>query len=121
MDTYGLLKTALNVSQTRSELISNNIANVNTPNYKAQRVVFESQLSQAMNGMSLTETHKNHMQPGGSDVAYVTSRNTGFSKNGNNVDIDTEMVNQAQNSLYYSALTSQLNGRYSMMNYVVTH
>ncbi|MDD6172385.1 MAG: flagellar basal body protein, partial [Ligilactobacillus ruminis] len=33
MDTYNLLKTAMDVSQTRSELISNNIANVNTPNY----------------------------------------------------------------------------------------
>ena len=99
MDTYNLLKTAMDVSQTRSELISNNIANVNTPNYKAKRVVFESQLS----------------------GPYITSRDTGFQKNGNNVDVDTEMVNQAQNGLYYSAITSQLNGRYKMMNYVINH
>ena len=52
MDTYNLLKTAMDVSQTRSELISNNIANVNTPNYKAKRVVFESQLSQAMDNLN---------------------------------------------------------------------
>ena len=116
-----LVKTAMDVSQTRSELISNNIANVNTPNYKAKRVVFESQLSQAMDILNLTETHKNHMQTGGTSGPYITSRNTGFQKNGNNVDVDTEMVNQAQNGLYYSAITSQLNGRYKMMNYVINH
>ena len=121
MDTYNLLKTAMDVSQTRSELISNNIANVNTPNYKAKRVVFESQLSQAMDNLNLTETHKNHMQTGVTSGPYITSRNTGFQKNGNNVDVDTEMVNQAQNGLYYSAITSQLNGRYKMMNYVINH
>lgn len=71
MDTYNLLKTAMDVSQTRSELISNNIANVNTPNYKAKRVVFESQLSQAMDNLNLTETHKNHMQTG--ERAALTS------------------------------------------------
>lgn len=74
-----------------------------------------------MDNLNLTETHKNHMQTGGTSGPYITSRNTGFQKNGNNVDVDTEMVNQAQNGLYYSAITSQLNGRYKMMNYVINH
>ena len=49
MDTYNLLKTAMNVSAQRAELISSNIANVNTDGYKAtKRIVFESELKQAL-------------------------------------------------------------------------
>lgn len=46
---------------------------------------------------------------------------TAVKENGNNVDLDVEMLNQAQNGLNYSALTSQLKGRYQMMSYVLNH
>lgn len=41
--------------------------------------------------------------------------------NGNNVDLDVELANQATNSLYYNSLVSQINGRLQMMGYVVEH
>ncbi|WP_373758037.1 flagellar basal body rod protein FlgB [Jeotgalibaca porci] len=42
-------------------------------------------------------------------------------EDGNSVDLDIEMVDQATNGLYYQALTAQVNGRLKMMNYVTSN
>lgn len=122
-NTYGLMKEALGVSTERAQLNANNIANVNTPNYKAKRIEFESLLNNAVNNEThLKTTSKLHMQAGGAIEPRETSRaGTTLKENGNNVDLDVEMLNQAQNGLYYSALTAQLKGRYQMMSYVLNH
>lgn len=122
--TYDLLKTVLNVSATRGNLISSNIANVNTPNYKAQRVEFEADLKKAMDGSQLTlrTTNANHL--GGANniqPRIVENSQNSVKENGNSVDLDIEMVDQATNGLYYQALTAQVNGRLKMMNYVTSN
>lgn len=122
--TYDLLKMALNVSATRGNLISSNIANVNTPNYKAQRVEFEADLKKAMDGSQLTlrTTNANHL--GGANniqPRIVENSQKSVKENGNSVDLDIEMVDQATNGLYYQALTAQVNGRLKMMNYVTSN
>lgn len=122
--TYDLLKTALNVSATRGNLISSNIANVNTPNYKAQRVEFEADLKKAMDGSQFTlrTTNANHL--GGANniqPRIVENSQNSVKENGNSVDLDIEMVDQATNGLYYQALTAQVNGRLKMMNYVTSN
>ncbi len=124
MDTYNLLKTAMTVSSTRANLISSNIANVNTDNYKAKKIEFESDLKKAIgkNQFGLTTTHANHFGNPASIRPQVTQNNqASLKENGNNVDLDVEMVNQATNGLYYQALTAQMNGRLKMMNFVTTH
>lgn len=124
VETYDLLKTALNVSATRGNLISSNIANVNTPNYKALRVEFEADLKKAMDGSQFTlrTTNANHL--GGANniqPRIVENSQNSVKENGNSVDLDIEMVDQATNGLYYQALTAQVNGRLKMMNYVTSN
>lgn len=117
-----LLKNALNASAMRQDAINSNIANVNTDNYKVNQVAFESLLSNMVNGVSLNKAHANHL--GGSqlsDVSPVVTKRTHTSvkENGNNVDLDMEMVNLSENSLYYQALISQLNGQYSRLKTII--
>ncbi|MBM7544690.1 flagellar basal body rod protein FlgB [Periweissella beninensis] len=124
MESYDLIKDALGVANTRAQLISSNIANVNTANYKAKRVEFENYLTNALNGdsLALKKTNTRHLGDGsGVQPQVTTDANTAVKANGNNVDLDVEMVNQATNSLYYNALTSQINGRFQMLNYVLDH
>ncbi|MFT8392601.1 MAG: flagellar basal body rod protein FlgB [Liquorilactobacillus ghanensis] len=122
MDTYNLMKEAMGVSATRAKVISSNIANVNTANYKAKRVVFENQLADAKQNLNLVTTNKRHISSGSTDDSYITTNNdTSVTRNGNNVDLDVEMADQATNSLYYNSLVSQLNGRLQTMGYVVEH
>jgi flagellar basal-body rod protein FlgB len=122
MDTYDLMKEALNVSATRAKVISSNIANVNTANYKAKRVVFENQLSKSEQSLALKTTNQRHIKSSSNSYSYITSDNSSsVTENGNNVDLDVELANAATNGLYYNSLVSQLNGRLQMMGYVVEH
>jgi len=114
LDTYDLL-TAMNVSAQRAELISSNIANVNTDGYKAKRIVFESELKQAL-ASSGTEAAVSQVKP-----KITENATTSIKDNGNNVDLEVEMLDQAANGLYYSALTAQVNGRLQMMNLVLSN
>lgn len=122
-NTYGLMKEALKVSAQRAQLNASNIANVNTDGYKAKRIEFESLLNNALDDTThLKTTSKLHMQAGGAVEPQESTRtDTTLKENGNNVDLDVEMLNQAQNGLYYSALIAQLKGRYQMMSYVLNH
>ncbi|WP_205617888.1 flagellar basal body rod protein FlgB [Atopococcus tabaci] len=120
--SYGILKKALDTASLRQETISSNIANVNTPGYKVNKVAFESHLKQALDGTGLVRTDDGHMHIGGSDTLDPTVHkrtNTSVKDNGNNVDVDYEMAELAANNIYYDAVVSQLNAKYAMMRTVL--
>lgn len=117
--TYNLMKTALDVSSLRQETISSNISNVNTPGYKATRVAFEEYLKESNSMTSLKRTHINHIDAN-SDISFLKKEeNTSVQDNGNNVDIDYEMAALSTNEIYYDAVVSQLNSKYSMVRTVM--
>ena len=98
----------------RREAIAQNIANIDTPNYQRKRVDFESELRQSTQKRSevLGVTHKSHIpiSPSGTGLRgpegsqeLVSSR-----RDGNNVDIDQEMVELAETQMRYNAATNAL-------------
>lgn len=106
----------------RQQAVSNNIANVNTPGYKAQRVEFENLLEQAMSGGGMTRTNDRHFGVNGGDGVQgriVNREGTSITDDGNNVDIDLEMAELSANNIYYNALSSQLSAKYSMTRSVL--
>ena len=122
--TYQIIKKGLDASSMRQKTISSNIANVNTPGYKADKVQFESELRKALgkNGVAMDKTHDDHL--GGSTAfsigpEIVSNERASMNENGNNVDIDREMVDLAANEIYYSALIEQVNRKLGNMNYVI--
>ncbi len=122
--SYQVLQKAMDAASLRQETISNNIANVNTPGYKVDRVEFEDKLKEAIskNNLDLAKTNEKQVNLVDSlEPSVVKRTNTSVKDNGNNVDIDLEMSEKAANEIYYSALTSQLNARYSMLNYVLNN
>ena len=60
--TMNTLENSLNYSTTKNKTISNNIANIDTPNYKAQDVSFQSLLQKATNNLQLKNTNVRHFQ-----------------------------------------------------------
>lgn len=124
--TYRLLKRALDASYLRQQAISNNVANINTPNYKADRVVFEEELKKSMSAfnISLKATHANHigLQEASDKVAprLVKDQSPAMRNDGNNVDIDMEMANLAANQILYNALVQQTNQKISTLRHVIT-
>lgn len=123
--TYGLLKKALDASYLRQQTISNNVANINTPNYQADRVVFEEELRKSMTGkgISLKATQDGHIglreAEQGVEPRLVKDESPAMRNDGNNVDIDLEMANLAANQLLYNALVQQTNQKISTLRYVI--
>ena len=120
-----LIEQSLSAASMRQKTISQNIANVDTPNYKAKKTVFEHQLKDAINNDRLNayRTDPRHLEFGGrgrTNTHIVVDRNnTMFNHNGNNVDIEHEMAEMAKNQIYYNALIDRLNGRFNNIRTVV--
>lgn len=119
--TYELLKKGLDASAERQSVISNNIANVNTAGYKRSYVTFEDNLKQSMDNIGMETTDPRHITDGGGygDIEVKTDNSTSMNEDGNNVDIDTEMTDEAENTLKYYALISEINGRIDMTSSVI--
>ena len=110
--TYSLIKRSMDAASLRQKVIAQNIANINTRGYKRYDVVFEDMLKDEINkGSSNIE----NIEP-----QVVRDESTSMREDGNNVDIDFEMSNQAANNLFYSALVSQANYKLGIMRSVIT-
>lgn len=121
-NTITSLEKAISQSTAKQRIISNNIANVDTPNYKAQDVRFETTLTNEMQKLQAKKTSSKHIEFGGSDSSgyrIVTKNNTNYNHNGNNVDIDQEMTEMAKNQIQYNALIERLSGKFNSLKTVI--
>lgn len=120
-EVYNLLKKSLDASSLRSKVIANNIANINTKDYKRYYVSFEDSLNQNLNELELKTDNDRHIQTVEEPDQIQLKQDTSSSmrEDGNNVDIENEMVNQASNTLMYDALITEANNRLSMTKYII--
>jgi flagellar basal-body rod protein FlgB len=104
-------QVALNLRAARQELLASNIANADTPNYKAKDIDFASALQGALSGsgdkLSVTTTSPGHLSGTsgenmmGASVQYRKPLQP--SADGNTVDMDVEQTQFADNALRYEA------------------
>lgn len=114
------MEKALSASALRNQVISNNIANVNTPGFKRSDIDFEGVLAQTLdnkNKLSLTSTNTQHFSNNerseGTIQKILSSNDNTMRIDGNNVDIDVEMASIAKNTIYYNAIAHQLSRYFS--------
>ncbi len=127
-NSYKALEKALDASWARNETIAQNVANVDTPNYKRKTVKFEEFLNDALDGSSFkgNTTDDRHIQIGGGNLDSVKTlikqdySSLSYRLDGNNVDIESEMASMAQNSIKYNALVQSLNAGYSKLIHVIS-
>jgi len=103
-----VLEKSADASWTRNSLISNNIANVDTPGYKRKDLQFEDYLMNAVNdGDSLDNDIANIDLDTLTGTTYTDHGTVSYRLDGNNVDIDTESAELAKNQIkYYTMLDS---------------
>ena len=113
------IKAALSGLAARQRTIANNVANVDTPNFKSSEVRFEDTLRSAMSrGNSAIAPSDSALQ---SDVKRSTLMDATSSRgDGNNVDIEREMQMLAEANLAYSALTQSLSSRIGILRSVIS-
>lgn len=116
-DSMKLLERSLSYSSLKQRTIANNIANVDTPNYKAKDVSFHSQLQSELEGsFKAKRTDPRHIPFGSSETAnfhVYSKQNTSYKHNGNNVDIDLEMAEMAKNQIYYNVLVERMSSKFN--------
>lgn len=109
-----VLGKAANAGWNRMEVISDNIANVSTPNYKRKDVQFESYLAaQVCDGDTLDQCIENIDLDSLQATRYVDNSQYSYRYDGNNVDIDTENSEMAKAQIKYQALMDSLTNEYS--------
>lgn len=119
-----VLGKALDASWLRNNVITNNLSNVDTPNFKASTVEFESVLKNALqnDATSMKRTNEKHMNAkGGMGIEPIVTEDTSSTMrmDGNNVDMETEQVKLAENALYYNTVLQKLGEEYSRLRYAI--
>ena len=115
-----VLEKASIASQKRHEVLSNNIANGDTPNYKRQDVNFESVLNGAIhNGDTLDEAVRNIELNTLNANVYTDNSSLSYRLYGNNVDIETENAYLAENQIRYYTLLDSISQEFSRLQSVI--
>ena len=122
-----LMSRALDYASTRQEVLSNNIANVNTPGYKRHDASFDEVMAMAQGGayarISDIKTQTRHMftagKQGSSSVEITTPAGGSMRVDGNNVDMDSEMSTLASNQIYYQTISQLTSGTFADLKAVI--
>lgn len=117
---FGIHQHALLVRSDRAEVLASNIANADTPGYKAKDINFADALSNAQKKSSynMSRTHEKHY-----DLSINMNSSTQFRNpmqpdtgDGNSVDVQVERNNFMQNSMEYQTSLRFLNGKIKSLN-----
>lgn len=129
--TMDILHRTMDVNLMRQDVIANNIANADTPNFKRSAVNFEAELEDALRSQqeqprfTAARTHEGHV-PFHQEIDYqsVTPRRftdfaTQSDNNGNNVNLEQESMNLVNNQLMYQLMTNAVRSQFSRVNMVL--
>lgn len=103
-EVYGLIKKSLNVTTEANKAIANNIANINTKNYKRHYVPFEQVMEETTSNNEMKTTDNRHIGVGSDKIQVKVDKSSSMREDGNNVDIESEMTSQAANTMMYESL-----------------
>ncbi|MCW2540426.1 MAG: flagellar basal-body rod protein [Frankiales bacterium] len=106
--TTSTIATALSGLAMRQRVSANNIANIETPNFHAGRVDFETSLRDAVSSGD----------PADSNISQTTTTDMA-SANGNNVNLDQETVIDQQTLMQYQLLTGAITSKFSLLDTVI--
>jgi len=129
--TIDLLHRGMDVSSVRRQVIANNLANADVPNFKRTDVNFESELKRALESegkrppMELKMTNEKHF-PNHKDRDYrdvqirrVLDYTSTYNNNGNNVDPEQEVMLATHNQMAYTLYAQAAAFEFSQINQVL--
>lgn len=126
--TLGALSVSSNMLQLRQNLISSNVANAETPGFKAKKLDFEEALARAvdLSGLgSMSTSHADHIPVSGGSLKSVApdvyeNPDVEVSNDGNTVDLEREMAAMRETSLMYKAAIQLINKKLAALKYAAT-
>ncbi len=125
MNTLSTYESALLVRARRNEVLAGNIANADTPGYKARDLDFQAALSQAQGGSSLqlATTSEMHRQSWGQGAAWQADAMYRVpmqpTLDGNTVETDVEQAQFAENAVQYRTALSFVDSHFRSLRYAL--
>ena len=118
--TLTAAKTALDGLSLRQQMISRNIANVDTPGYQSQNINFEQAVKTALKKAeqpALNVTNIGHIQPSQPVTGFTRTDRPGGTQRAdqNDVDIDTEMAQMNETGIRYQAITQMVSRKFQLI------
>jgi flagellar basal-body rod protein FlgB len=130
--TLGILEKTMSANIQRRELIANNLANANTPNFKRSNLNFEAELKRALEYEKSAHVHLQARQTHEKHYAFATPKNwqevqasrhldylSTVHANGNNVDLEQEIVERAKADRMYELLSTVTKFQFNQVSIVV--
>jgi flagellar basal-body rod protein FlgB len=114
------LARGLAVAGRRHDVLTRNVANLNTPGYKARDVVFDEYLRPLAPPVPGEETHPIAAGPADRQPRVVYAADGPARADGNDVNLDRQMSRLAENTLFHSALTQILAGQFAVLKQAIT-
>lgn len=118
-----MVEKSADAAWQRMQVITHNIANEDTPGYKAKRLEFESLLRKeigARTNVTALNSHGTIAEINGVRPRVYQDTGTVGRADGNNVDIDSENMEFAKVQIQYDAIIKKISGHYSTLKYVIT-
>ncbi|HAD06711.1 MAG TPA: flagellar basal body rod protein FlgB [Anaerolineaceae bacterium] len=124
-DALQAARMALDGLSLRQQVISRNLANVDTPGYRAQQVKFEDTLKQVFQrkkGVELEKSHQAHLASPARRVGFQVSQRPGGSLRAdlNSVDIDVELLEMNETGIQYQALTQSVSKKLALLKTIAS-
>lgn len=119
------LNQVLSILQTKHQTVANNIANTNTPGYVRQEVDFNQALQQVLDATPARETGSRQVeQPGinhllAQEIEVKQDHATPARTDGNNVNLEQEMVALSQTNQLYKTLTKMASNKLKFYSYII--
>ena len=122
-----VLKNGLDFQSARNLMISTNVSNMETPDFKAHDINFEQQLREFIKSggqIQMKSTNNKHFGPSNDGIKSMEPEpfqlNDPEKSNGNNVNVDKEMGKLAENQIMYTAFIQLMMKRGSTVRSAVT-
>jgi flagellar basal-body rod protein FlgB len=120
-----MLQKALDGTWQRQRAIADNIANAETPGYKAIKVSFEESLDKEVQKLAGSMDTKEDFYQGlqkikDSEISEFSDNSTSERADGNNVNIDSENIDMAKTQLQYAYLTRSMTDMFSRLRYAIS-
>ncbi|SES79724.1 flagellar basal body rod protein FlgB [Anaerobranca gottschalkii] len=124
---FKVLEKSIEGSTVRHQVLSNNLANIDTPGFKRSDVEFKSLLRQSLSnkGIRGNLTNPRHIPIGRKSLNDIYPKiyrdnSTTMRLDGNNVDIELEGAEMAKNTIYHSAMVQQLIKKFNTLQTVIS-
>ena len=120
--TVGVLQRVLGRVSDRAKVVASNLANVDTPGYRAMRAQFSAELDSARHAVTRTsESHRHAAAPPRRDTPSVEPAPiTRMRADGNTVDVDVEMTELASLQGRYGTASQLIGRRLALLRYAAT-